>query len=337
MIYLTSEQRAIARDCMISFRGHFGEELGNRLRQIPYYQETLEIREFEIQLRNLQSELEKQPPDDAVSLDDAVLPAFKRIVMEYRRRLATDIEHFKEQTIHPELLEGFDKELFPLNDLIAQGWFERVEAMNKPRLVDYFTIEHIDQAQTDSVRWAERQYDEKFRLLQAPNLFLNDLRYYRRKCEARGVSLVVAYLDIDEFKATFNARYGEVKVDRNVLPTFMRCIEAHLYQHGFGYRYGGDEYVLLLPNMSFSFSVSFLDELREKLGQLEYRDVEEKSTVSIGFCESDSDSFLTDRELLDRANKAKTFAKKQGKNRIGTYWGPRFTESELYIVEPSDK
>ena len=114
----------------------------------------------------------------------------------------------------------------------------------------------------------------------------------------------------------------------------MRCIEAHLYQHGFGYRFGGDEYVLLLPNLSSRFSVNFLDDLRKNVSQLSYRALNEKTTVSIGVCEVDSDSFLTDREVLERANKAKTFAKLQDKDRIGAYRGPRFDDGELFIITP---
>ena len=80
-------------------------------------------------------------------------------------------------------------------------------------------------------------------------------------------------------------------------------------------------------------SVSFLDELRVKLAGLSYPDITEKTTVSIGLCIADAVCPLTDRELLDRANRAKQFAKQNGKNCIATYAGTRIIDSELHVVK----
>jgi diguanylate cyclase (GGDEF)-like protein len=178
-----------------------------------------------------------------------------------------------------------------------------------------------------------RQYDEKFHILQAPQLFLPDLAYFRAKCEDRETPLAIAFVDIDDFKSKFNTPHGETKVDRNVLPRFMQAMEAHAFHHGYAYRQGGDEYLILLPSLSRPLAVAFLDELRCKLADLAYPDVAEKTTASIGLCIVDSDCPLTDRELLDRANLAKQFAKENGKNRIATFRGPRFVDQELEIVK----
>ena len=126
MIYITGQERAIARDCMLSFRGHFDEEFRNRLLQIPYYQPTRELVEMDAKLSSLQIPLDAPPLDAAGSLDDALLPAFKRILMEYRWRIAEEIQQYKDRTIHPELLEKFELNLEPLDNLIRQDWFERV-------------------------------------------------------------------------------------------------------------------------------------------------------------------------------------------------------------------
>ena len=139
--------------------------------------------------------------------------------------------------------------------------------------------------------------------------------------------------DIDNFKA-LNTQYTEAKVDRNLLPRFTSAIEAHVYHHGFAYRQGGDEYLILLPSMSRAFALAFLDELRCKLAALRYPLIEGSTTVSIGVCIAGPDCPLTDRELWERANQAKEFAKKNGRNCIATFDGERFTPEELQIVIP---
>ena len=86
---------------------------------------------------------------------------------------------------------------------------------------------------------------------------LPDLAYFRVKCELRDQSVSVAYVDIDEFKS-FNDKYGHERVDRDILPRFMSEIEGVVFSRGFAYRIGGDEYLILLPNMSRGSAIRFL-------------------------------------------------------------------------------
>src|SRR5437879_12391019 len=81
----------------------------------------------------------------------------------------------------------------------------------------------------------------------------------------------------------------------------MRTIEARVYSHGWAYRFGGDEYLLLLPNMDLKVAGEFLQSLQERLGSLEFQGIHERIAVSIGLCLVTPDSFLTDREVQEKA------------------------------------
>lgn len=175
----------------------------------------------------------------------------------------------------------------------------------------------------------ERQYDEKFHILQSPNLF-----HFRAKCEDREATLAVAFLDIDDFKK-LNAAHNETKVDRNLLPRFMQTIESHVYHHGYAYRQGGDEYLVILPSISKPLAVDFFGELRRKLSELRYFDTSEQTTVSIGLCLAGPECPLTDRELRERANEAKEFAKKNGKNCIAIYQATQVAGDAFEIASES--
>ena len=123
-------------------------------------------------------------------------------------------------------------------------------------------------------------------------------------------------------------------MDRNLLPRFLQTVEAHLYHHGYAYQEGGDEVMILVPSLSRRLSIDFFDELRCKLADLKYQDIQEQTTVSIGLCIVDADCSLTDRELRDRASLAKKFAKDNGRNCIATYKGTRLIQQELGVVTP---
>ena len=55
-------------------------------------------------------------------------------------------------------------------------------------------------------------------------------------------------------------------------------------------------------------------------------------TVSIGLCTIAADAILTDAEVQRKANKAKEFAKKSGKNCIAMSKSPFFLEKNLHIA-----
>lgn len=263
--------------------------------------------------------------------DVSLPPLFKSILLLYRRERAAITERLMQKTFHPELTEALEEEVNALDALAYDENFARIEQPRFPRLKDFLPVQYIEAAARSQISLQPRQYDEKFHVLQAPHLFLTDLGYFRAKCEDRDTSLAVAFVDIDDFKS-LNARHTETKVDRNLLPRFMQAIEAHVFHHGYGYRQGGDEYLILLPSLSRSLSISFLQELRCKLAELSYPAIPEKTTVSIGLCVVDPDCPFTDRELLERANRAKQFAKQNGKDCIATYRGPRYIAQELAVI-----
>ena len=261
-------------------------------------------------------------------------PLFKQIVFRYRRCRAAYTESLSEKTFHVELTNTVEEEVKALDNLVSEEWFQKIEGLRLPRLKDFLPVQFIEAAKGDLVPFQSRQYDEKFHILQAPHLFLPDLAHFRAKCEDRDVPRAVAFLDIDDFKK-FNSGHTETTVDRNLLPRFMQTIEAHVFHHGYAYRQGGDEYLILIPGLSERLSIDLLDELRCKLADLTYSDIKGNTTVTIGLCIVGSDCPLTDRELRDRANQAKKFAKDKGKNRIATYAGPRFVPQELQVVRPT--
>ncbi len=176
-----------------------------------------------------------------------------------------------------------------------------------------------------------REYDEKFHILEAPALFLPDLSYYRAKCRFRDAPIAVAYLDLDDFKA-LNTRYTETVVDLKLLAPFMELLEAHAFARGHAYRFGGDEYVVLLPNTSERWAVEQLRELQARLAAARFDGIARAPTVSIGLCAVDVDCFLTEREVQARANLAKNFVKAREKGRIASYRGALFREEDLVLV-----
>ncbi len=274
-----------------------------------------------------------------VSIDNSkinvYLPYLKLAVIQHRKELAPYIQTKANQILDSQLRTDVERPLTMLSKLMQQAWFKSTATSRLPRATDFLTVKQAEQ-QISVPGLPQRVYDEKFGILISANLFRHDLEHFRAACEMRDCPLSIAYIDIDDFKV-FNTKYGEPAVDRDILPQFMSALEAHFVFRGHVYRIGGDEYITLLPNMSKDDAASLFSTFQLKLRKLNYTgigDGESKPTVSVGICELNAASILTEFEIEERAARAKQYAKQQGKNCIASFKsGSDYTDHDLEIIK----
>lgn len=307
------------------FKRHIGDLVFSKLTIVPR-----EVERIEAQLDQLFDELQDT---ELSEISTELLPLLKASVIHERRAKAFDIENRSDFTFNHDLRITLDEELEVINDIMKDEWFKKTEMHITPKITDFLSVQLAEELlfENSSLSFRERIFDEKFHILTAPSLFIPDLAYYRLTCGLRNNPINVAYLDIDDFKV-FNTKYREPRVDRDVLPKFMSALESHVYSHGHAYRYGGDEYVVLLPNMKNSTAITFMKEFQSKLLKLSYFGIDEKITISMGIFKVTESSIQTDSEIEERAAFAKNYAKKEGKNRIATYAKSCYRNEDVRIV-----
>ena len=262
-------------------------------------------------------------------LPGALVPLFKALFLGARLAKARELDQQQSKTTNPLVIAALESQLKTYDGVIREEWFQEAVPEYPLSLSDVLTLERVEQLDAGS-SFPQRQYDEKFHILQAPVLFLHDLHYFRGKCGVRVIPVSIAYLDIDKFK-DFNSEVGETHVDRHVLPVFMRALETHIYAHGYAYRFGGDEYALLMPNADTDLAITFVIGLRKRVAGLRFVGTDKSITISVGLCVADKDCHLTDGELLKKAERAKNFAKMEGRDRVAGYTGRLFDEAELQV------
>jgi diguanylate cyclase (GGDEF)-like protein len=273
------------------------------------------------------------PSSEELILKSNLIPVFKALFLQARLAKAREFGQQRARTTNPDVIATLESKLKVYDAVIREEWFQKTAPEYPPSLRDMLTLERVEKLDVGT-QFPERQYDEKFHILQARNLFYQDLHYYRAKCEMRGISVAIAFIDIDDFKKNFNTPFGETHVDLYVLPVFMRALEAHIYGHGHAYCYGGDEYALLMPNTDADLAMEFIQRLRRRIAKLVFHATDKTITVSAGLCVADWDCHLTDEELLGKAERAKNFAKEKGKDQIAGYVGTLFDEAEVRVLTP---
>lgn len=334
MLSFTKEEFRVLRQCIAPFERWLNQNMADPIN------EHTGLRPRELQVLYDECSDFKNVAARTPGTGDPVAPIFevppkfapllKRVILTVRREKAAAQEAKRSKTSDPGLLCTLNVPVAELDDLMQKPWFHKTRARKVSRLTDFLALEFVEEMSTNVPQLPPRKYEDKAHIVQAQSIFLDDLRYYRWKCEIRSRPIMVAFVDIDQFK-NLNTKYTETVVDRDFLSRFMAELEAHVFSHGFAYRFGGDEYVLLLPNMSVESGLKFLGAFQESLSKVDYGEITESPAVSIGMCHADADCILTDREMLERANWAENYAKRNGGNCVAGYCGFLYREEDFKL------
>lgn len=135
------------------------------------------------------------------------------------------------------------------------------------------------------------------------------LNQYFRLASGRDAPLVVLFIDADNFKSV-NDQFGHDAGDV-VLKNMVSHLTASLRQGDFVMRWGGEEFVAILPNMSMGEVVIVVDRImRDGVG---HRPDGKRMTVSIGVAERKTDAAHDWTRLVSLADERMYAAKQAGK------------------------
>ncbi len=121
-------------------------------------------------------------------------------------------------------------------------------------------------------------------------------------------------IDLDNFK-TINDKHGHLSGDR-VLQVVARCIQENSRDVDIQGRYGGDEFVVLVPETEQSHAQIFAERLCQII-PAQLKDIEEITdlvTLSLGIAYFGGEADITIDILFERADQALYAAKEEGRN-----------------------
>jgi len=135
------------------------------------------------------------------------------------------------------------------------------------------------------------------------------------KREARAISLMM--LDIDKFK-NINDIYGH-KIGDEVIIKLSQLLQENSRKSDIVCRWGGEEFIILLPNTEIEGATTIAQKIREVVDSLSIPIKEEEAihfSVSIGVSQFDSNSEINLEATINRADEALYEAKNSGRNRV---------------------
>ena len=149
-----------------------------------------------------------------------------------------------------------------------------------------------------------------------PNRIYVERRF--NELQRAGVDLCAVIIDLDHFKA-INDTHGHDAGDR-VLKVAAETFKAELREEDIVSRWGGEEFVMLIPAPSIEFGKAIAERARRRLEDLKI-DTRKSSvvvTASFGVAFASADEVSLD-VLVSRADDALYEAKEEGRNQVRLY------------------
>ena len=149
--------------------------------------------------------------------------------------------------------------------------------------------------------------------------FLDILEREILRAKIKGQSLSVMMLDIDHFKSV-NDTYGHLAGDE-IIKQIGKVLTENIYPLDVAGRYGGEEFIVLMPGTSSSRGMEAAEKLRRIIDEFQWKAFNKKIsiTISIGLANIDANNLLDSDDLIEKADTALYTAKRKGRNCIASW------------------
>ena len=149
--------------------------------------------------------------------------------------------------------------------------------------------------------------------------FAQELQREFQRVHRTGRPLALLFIDIDDFKQINDST--EYSFGDRVLAEFARLLKANIREVDIAARFGGDEFLVLLPGTTPAEAIQVASRIRNMTARTEISDgrFTRRIAVSIGVDCYNGKSASSPQEIRSRANRALQEAKRRGKNCIWLY------------------
>lgn len=171
-------------------------------------------------------------------------------------------------------------------------YYKRLQYISSKELIRISTTDHLSGA------YNRAKLDDN----------LEELVEYSKKNK---VPFSLVFIDFDNFKS-INDFYGHLTGD-NVIVEFAQIIRMSIREPDIFTRWGGEEFILLLPNTNIVEAIELGERLRSKIEMHSFKEVG-RVTCSFGVVQLADDDDI--KSLLQRADQKLYFAKNKGKNLV---------------------
>jgi diguanylate cyclase (GGDEF)-like protein len=247
-------------------------------------------------------------------MNDIIDPVMKKVFKQELVALKKYQLIAEEQGVTDDELRGYYKNLLndyrlllqdamkitTIGDINQKKLFEAFEELEKQRVILYQSsiLDHLTQVNN-------RPYIMKV----FEDTFAQTKRYQQ--------IFSCILLDVDDFKLV-NDQYGH-PIGDVVLKETAKQIASQLRETDSVGRYGGEEFLIILPNINATEAEHVSEKIRRAVAETSIHQIDLSITISLGICDTEIDIIKSMDDMLHKVDIALYEAKKNGKNCSVTY------------------
>lgn len=209
-----------------------------------------------------------------------------------------------------------------MRKVVKEG-FTEIERSVLPNLQAEITTSLFNAEQIDQL--ASSTYLDELTGLYNRRYYNKHFQIEFKRAQRYGHDLSVVFLDIDNFKS-INDRYGHSTGDE-VLCMVAEVLNKKTRGSDICIRYGGDEFIILLPETHKLAASETAEKLRRAISDLHVPPNGSSISISIGIASYQQDT-IEPKRLIELADRALLDAKKAGKNQIAIAGTSQPSENE---------
>ena len=203
----------------------------------------------------------------------------------------------------------------------------RYETEQKEREAEIYRLKYVELARAnEKIEKAHNELSKAYRKLELISRsdpltellnrrgFLERVTYEIHRYERSGKAFSIVIADIDNFKS-FNDSYGHDCGDF-ILKTIAKIVRKTLRKQDSIGRWGGDEFIFLLPETPIEGAIVVAEKLKKKISEFHFSYKRNKLFVTMSFGASTIDKSLDIDICIKKADEALYRAKKSEKNKV---------------------
>lgn len=189
--------------------------------------------------------------------------------------------------------------------------------ITKPFIIDE-VLARIEAALRRANKYKEKFLRDEFTGAYSRHYFNYRIIEEFEKYKRTGKTFSMAFLDIDYFRL-INEKYG-YRIGDTVLKELVIYLNNNIRKYDALFRYGGEEFILFLPDTEMSIAYPIIDRLRKGFEEKNIciDDKVIKITFSAGIVQVD-EVFSDTEQLVEYANRTMHRAKRHGRNKVAVF------------------
>lgn len=281
------------------------KEIQDEIKRLASRRVELDRAEISDQILSLNSLLE--------NINEKVisLASSSHLSSEKMQSIKNDINHL-EMTV--DAFEEAKKRLISIADMLETESRELGNQMEDNRVSISELQEHIKVLEKELAQARQESKEDFLTKTATKRALMSELKRIEESYKRYGTNYSICFLDIDFFKS-INDTYGHDAGDA-ILSAVAQVFKKYSREVDFIGRYGGEEFVVLLPNIGLKEAVKFADKLRKIIENYKFVYKNERIDVRLSCGVATRSANSSESTTLESADKMLYTAKENGRNQV---------------------